>query len=95
MEYLHTPELIQKRLRALRLWHWKQAMACRTSAQQYAEMIDEGWGDAAANSMRCDDLNARANEHIFHVQTLNDFFPVDDTAEKDAAHEDDGRKQTP
>lgn len=76
---------IENRLRKLRLWHWKQAMACRSSANQYADMINEGFGDAGANAMRCDDLNGRANEHLYHVQTLNDFFPIGDTAERDEA----------
>lgn len=70
-------ETPSKELRALRLWHWKQAMDARQDTRDaeryrpYAIRIFE----------------ATVGFHIKAVQTLNDFFPVGDTAEDDAARE--------
>ena len=64
------------RLRALRLWHWNEAMRQRRrtkGAKRAGEHTDE--------SRRFDQ---RAGQHIKFVQTLNDFFPVGDNAEQDA-----------
>lgn len=34
---------------------------------------------------RANGLNHSANAHVVYIQALNDFFPVGDTAEKDAS----------
>ncbi len=60
-------------LRALRLWHWRSAIE-----QRMLEMHV-----IFPASIR--HHKAKADFHIKAVQTLNDFFNVDDTAEKDAA----------
>lgn len=59
-------------LRALRLWHWRSAMEQRTLQ---AHVI-------FPSSIR--HHQAKADFHIKAVQTLNDYFNIDDTAEKDA-----------
>jgi hypothetical protein len=61
----------QKRLRELRLWHWKQVLIWRDLAKY------------ASSRHFADSYNKAADEHIKFVQTLNDFFDVGDTAEKD------------
>jgi hypothetical protein len=61
------------RLRELRLWHWQQAMECRAKGKMARE--------ARTPMPSFDD---RANQHIKFVQTLNDFFPMGDNAERDA-----------
>lgn len=65
-----------ERLRALRLWHWRM---CR-QMQVAQEVAEAKHGVEAPNQAR--DL---ANFHMTQVQTLNEFFDVGDTAERDAA----------
>jgi hypothetical protein len=61
-----------ERLRALRLWHWKQAMSWREDEQSETDV---------AVKAACE---AQVGFHIKFVQTLNDFFPEPgDTAERD------------
>lgn len=61
-----------QKLRELRLWHRNQAMYYRSLANHIRP------GIMSQNHI------ASSNEHIKFVQTLNNFFPVDDTADKDA-----------
>jgi hypothetical protein len=74
-----------KRLRKLRLWHWRQCLRNRTASETAAKADDPV--SQAAKAF----YDARANHHIRAVQALNDFFPeIGDTAENDAANEDAG-----
>ena len=64
------------RLRELRLWHWREAMKQRARERRLESFIvplPEKVGQA----------RELANFHIKQVQTLNDFFPMGDTAERD------------
>lgn len=62
------------RLRELRKWHWLQVNIKRESARSARAMYYK----TAALS-----FDLEANMHMKFVQTLNDFFPEGDTAEKD------------
>lgn len=61
-------EELSDRLRELRLWHWKEAQRWRRDADDYVEGL----------------ADKQAGKHLKFVQTLNDFFPIGDTAENDA-----------
>lgn len=61
-------------MRALRLWHWRGVLYNR-DAQAYYLRNDKH--AAAERRGRIADM------HVKHVQTLNDFFEVGDTAERD------------
>lgn len=64
-------------LRALRLWHWRHAMQCRKNAREARERTD-------GVMLGLEEVFDRAaDDHIKFVQTLNIFFAVGDTAEKD------------
>lgn len=83
-----TSETI-RRLRSLRLWHWREALSRRAQAQA-AEQRAEAVADAryAAQMRHVAALrNSEADSHIHAVQTLNDFFPAGETAEQDDAAE--------
>jgi hypothetical protein len=75
-----------ERLRELRLWHWEQALHCRAESQAFAKLAKVSASAKACNSM-AGNWHEKANLHVKFVQTLNDFFPVGDTAENDAAEE--------
>ena len=64
------------KLRNLRLWHWREAMHYRKRAKV--------WRQRGKSDMERE-MDERANQHIKFVQTLNDFFPMGDTAEQDDA----------
>lgn len=65
------------RLRALRLQAWLACCHFRSHARAV-----EGYGGAR---MKVLELHARADEYLRTVQALNDFFPLGDTAERDAS----------
>lgn len=67
----------QGRLRAMRLFHWRSVLAHR--------MYARGKG---LTPRFIKDENAVADMHLGFVQTLNDFFAVGDTAERDAERQD-------
>jgi hypothetical protein len=73
-------------LRELRLWHWSQVVMNRQLAAstwqkiQARDLPNEPW---IRKTARAYDRNA--DTHLKFVQVLNDFFPVGDTAENDAA----------
>lgn len=69
--YRCWPDL-EKRLRALRLWHWRECLSIRDTAQQ---LDGPEWLK--------DNMNLDADFHLAQVQLLNEFFPVGDTAEGD------------
>lgn len=58
-------------LRGLRLYHWLEVVEYRRLAADYPR----------TDLIRC--YNAKADMHLKFVQTLNEFFPVGDTAEQD------------
>lgn len=64
------------RLRALRLWHYRQLVDCRRAASK---------AETPYFAERC---NAEAATHLGFVQSLNDFFEMGDTAEADDQRED-------
>lgn len=64
----------EERLRALRLWHWKECQRFRVMSETFGR--DNGVGKH---------YEKWANFHLEAVQTLNDYFPSLDTAEKDVA----------
>ena len=67
-----------RQLRALRLWHWRGVLY-RRNAQQFYE--------AKGNATSAQWQEQQANFHMRAVQTLNDFFPMGETAEQDDAAE--------
>lgn len=68
----HVPTFveIQAVLRQIRLHHWKEA-----SKYRYAANLNE------VDETPYIEL---ANTHMRYVQTLNEFFPIHETAERDA-----------
>lgn len=77
------------KLRALRLWHWRKALgtrkACRVAIRRADAAKDAGNDRLHMRLMGSARLlDSEANGHISAVQTLNEFFNVGDTAEKDA-----------
>lgn len=69
--YLDDEDLA--RLRALRLWHWQKFLHFREHEIKFKVEFP----------ISSNDCKILADFHIKQVQLLNDFFPVDDTAEKD------------
>lgn len=72
-----TEPLLLVRLRALRLWHWQKAMKFRNGQRDLEEFKSRSLKDC---TKRYDNY---ANEHLTAVQTLNEFFDIGDTAERD------------
>lgn len=62
-----------ERVRAVRLWHWQQVR----EASLVLDLDIHGEPKRRAYEKR--------NLHMGFVQTLNDLFPLGDTAERDAA----------
>lgn len=73
------PEL-SARLRALRLYHWRAAMKFRESQRDLEVFKSRSLKDCIKN------YDKFANEHLTAVQTLNEFFGIGDTAERDDAN---------
>lgn len=69
------------RLRALRLWHWRMAMRHR-ALQHEVEAILVTTNSSSLKSAVKTYADA-ASVHLHAVQTLNEFFPIGDTAEAD------------
>lgn len=72
--------LLSSRLRALRLWHWRKAMKFREAQRDLEEFKSRSIKDCIKN------YDKFANEHLTAVQTLNEFFDIGDTAERDDAN---------
>lgn len=68
------------KLRELRLWHWNKVL---TNSRYIVWCNRQGRPYTESQSYKLKVMD-HAN-HMRFVQTLNDFFPVGDTAEKDAA----------
>lgn len=80
-----TREVLDE-VRALRLWHWREALMARKQAQNAQDRSDALKADTTYSAQMqgmADLKNADANRHIRAVQTLNSFFDVGDTAEGD------------
>lgn len=69
--------LVLAKVRELRLWHWQQAMRYRES-QRHLETFNKRSLRDCINS-----YDRSANIHLTAVQTLNEFFDIGDTAERD------------
>ena len=72
----------QKGLRALRLYHWKTAVKLREWAKTYEGYNPMSKTRVIQNKMKI--YNEGSDFHMKQVQLLNEFFPPDDTAEKDS-----------
>lgn len=70
-----TPEIVIE-LRRLRLWHWRKAMEVR-------KLLERQRATLSAEVIK--GRTATIYTHIGFVQTLNVFFDIGDTAERDAA----------
>lgn len=80
-----TREILDE-VRNLRLWHWREAMKARSYQSIAQTRAHSCAGDAtyaARMQTLANDWDIQAHTHIKAVQTLNSFFPVDDTAELD------------
>lgn len=66
-------EKVLSEVRDLRLWHWQELLKCRK--------VQAG----AANTALWHNYEKLVSHHMRAVQTLNSFFPVGDTAERDHA----------
>lgn len=75
-----------ERLRELRLWHWKQGLKHR-QLQYSAEKALMKNTKSESIKLYVDSYKSEANVHFTAVQTLNEFFPIGDTAERDAENE--------
>lgn len=64
-------------IRELRLFLWEECMFNRQTARI---MRERNLIDSALT------IDAHADKYVKHIQVLNDFFPVGDTAELDAAN---------
>lgn len=72
-----------ERLRELRLWHWKLGLKHRQL--QYDLEAQQGTRKKSSSLKDCiKTYSDAANVHFTAVQTLNEFFPIGDTAERDA-----------
>lgn len=81
-----------KELRELRLWHWRKAMEKRLQSKLALERSQVHTGRYSEQMKDiCYQRDDEANFHISAVQTLNQFFEIGDTAERD----DEASKQTP
>jgi hypothetical protein len=81
----------EQTLRELRLYHWQAYLLHHAHVQnlrlhlthEFTAWLSEKAGTKNEIKLKILELDKTANMHLGFVQTLNDFFPVDDTAEKD------------
>lgn len=73
----YVEPMLRERIRALRLWHWQQAMKYREAQRDLVLFSSRSLRDCIKN------YDKAANVHLTAVQTLNEFFDIDDTAEQD------------
>lgn len=69
------------RLRELRLWHWRQFIKLGKWAHGHENASPQF--NSPKRVQLAKTFREGSNFHIMQVQLLNDFFPIDDTAEKD------------
>jgi hypothetical protein len=65
-------------LRALRAWHYRQAVDFRLKAQDIDRRPIRNEAARRAYEGASSQFHAKANEHIRFVQQLNEFFPATD-----------------
>ena len=75
--------LIKMKLRGLRLWHWRLALRHRAAERELEALAEQRNSGSLKNSIKT--YADAANVHFSAVQTLNSFFEIGDTAEKDEA----------
>lgn len=76
-------ETLQPGLRALRLWHWQQVIEER-GTQRFGEKFAQAFQlEGSKEAIKL--IEDKIAWHLSCVQTLNDFFPIGDTAEGDAS----------
>lgn len=69
--------LVKMKLRGLRLWHWQRAMKYRELQGSLERFNSRSLRDCIKR------YDESASVHLSAVQTLNEFFDIDDTAEQD------------
>lgn len=75
--------LIKMKLRGLRLWHWRLALQHRAAERELEALAEQRKSGSLKSSIKT--YADAANVHFSAVQTLNEFFEIDDTAERDEA----------
>lgn len=70
------------RLRALRLWHWRLGLKHRSGQDTLEALAADRKSGSLKDCIRT--YREAANVHFTAVQTLNEFFEIGDTAERDA-----------
>lgn len=75
-----TPPDVLERLRAIRLYHWREMLSLRQRSN-----LANGYLGTDAELATAFAFNKAANLHLGFVQALNDLFPIDETAEYDDA----------
>lgn len=78
------------RLRELRLWHWKLGLKHR-QLQYDLEALQATRKKSSSLQDCVKTYKDACNVHFTAVQTLNEFFPIGDTAERDAENESNKR----
>ena len=84
------PQIVHTRLRELRLWHWKLGLKHR-QGQYDLEALQNTHKKSSSLKDCIKTYSDAANVHFTAVQTLNEFFPIGDTAERDAENESNKR----
>lgn len=77
MNPTYVEPMLRERLRALRLWHWQQAMKYREAQRDLEAFKNRSLRDCIKR------YDQQVNIHLTAVQTLNEFFEIGDTAESD------------
>lgn len=70
-------------VRQLRLYHWHLALRHRAAQQELEALATRRKSGSLKNCIKT--YKDTADLHLTAVQTLNQFFPIGDTAEKDNA----------
>lgn len=72
-------------LRALRLWHWRRVVSASKLRNNLEYSLRECMHPTTIDSIlyRLDAVRADHAVHMRAVQTLNSFFAIGDTAERD------------
>lgn len=81
MSPTYVEPMLRDRLRTIRLWHWQMAMKHRKAETDLIELKAKRGGSSLKSCIKT--YADAANLHLTAVQTLNEFFEIGDTAEKD------------
>lgn len=76
-------DALHDRVRELRLWHWRLALQHRAAERELEALAEQRKSGSLKSSIKT--YRDAANVHFSAVQTLNEFFGIGDTAEKDEA----------